>query len=1263
MKKFLKIVLFFLTIVILGSHIVVFSFGAIAKIYLKAQHDSVLNFSDISWKSRGIVIKNFDLKKEGKIHLFSPEVGVFPWQKEIFLKSPVVEIKALEKIALKQNKSRDFSWNVVLTQGTLSINDVQGIEFSLAYEGSKRFLKGHFFCQNGHLEVESFVEKLDQIYRLEFYKFPLQVCNFGPLACENGFLDGSIKISNKKGQWFLHKGCLDCELVTIKDFCQNVSGKIDFEGDLALQNSFQNFSSLQGISSLRTQIHKGRFLKKDFFSLDDAFLHLSFNATSGAKWEGSFSHEGIIYKGLGRGFLQSLQGPWFELEISSLKSLLQMSCREKAEGYQNHLKVSCLQKEFMNFAYLAASSFYQLDNSLEFVSGNIEGECCFFCDKTGLKNFKISNARFQDVEIDLSSQRLFCHQALIKENQISFEGASFFISEMFQGKDWSGNYHLDTCLGYLNGSLQDYLVQSHVFGSAQVLSADVLFEGPVKGRFFLSSKYDLQDCKIDLKKGFIEVGSYPILEDFECQVDFSKSDFSIYHLKGFVDLGKKIQVFCPSLHGSGQFDIRFDHNLYDIARLKGNVFEGKLSLDKEKSHVLGFLIDNFSAEVSKNGFENISFKSDLPLAIITHFYPKISSFLESYADPIAHVSFFWDNCLKAYCEFSTSINLSEKKYPLQLLLKQKDGFWNLSSKLENIGSFTSDFMVKNQSLEMITSKLLAFDGLDVELTGKITSFSKCALKINSFFADLEKLPFLPIENLSGIIQGEGVFHIDEVIETDLDILVNNLKYQDLELENLGQIHLFYSPNIGVLAKGIHVHAISLDPNIAFSMCKIGLLKCDLEQRSWDFSDLYVNLSKSLLQEKKIFSSYANFLPDTGFQGVINSKVSFDLEDADISLKRFQLPLDDLILDLQDIQISKKNSSYCIKSILDHSLRPIPLQLDIHMGSMPAGCLVIENDLFVRFSLDKGFILESIQGKGIGLESHFCKQMDCLVGSCLIDGNVFSKFLPPKIATVFQELKIGSGFCLHGNLKVGVDGVCFQGDLSGKKIQLFGFELENLFSQISWSPNHFDLSDLKISNFVGSLNIPKVHAAGSDESPWKLSIPSIEVLELRPSLLQDVGGPPGKMSPLVVRKLQIRDFQGYLEDSKTYTAEGELYFINSYKRDKSILELPSELLSRIVGLDFELLIPVCGTLRYELKNGFFHFTELSGSYSENKRSEFFLVFNEDSPKMDLDWNLKILIQMKQFVLFKLTEAFIISVSGKLDDPKVQLSRKKNVLEVF
>jgi len=242
-------------------------------------------------------------------------------------------------------------------------------------------------------------------------------------------------------------------------------------------------------------------------------------------------------------------------------------------------------------------------------------------------------------------------------------------------------------------------------------------------------------------------------------------------------------------------------------------------------------------------------------------------------------------------------------------------------------------------------------------------------------------------------------------------------------------------------------------------------------------------------------------------------------------------------------------------------------------------------------------------------------------------------------------------------------LCFRGLLSGKQVEIFGFEFKNILGRIEWDADHLLVSDLKLSDFAGVLTVDQILAEQVGKDLWTLSIPHIVVTELRPSLLKDVGGPPGKISPLVVRRLKIDDFKGFVDDRTTYTAKGELFFINSYKRESSLLELPSDLLSRIVGLDLDLLIPVCGELRYELRDGAFHFTELGGSYSENKRSEFFLVFDEDSPKMDLDWNLKILIEMKQFVLFKFTEALVISVSGKLDDPKVNLQRKKRFFGVL
>ena len=79
-----------------------------------------------------------------------------------------------------------------------------------------------------------------------------------------------------------------------------------------------------------------------------------------------------------------------------------------------------------------------------------------------------------------------------------------------------------------------------------------------------------------------------------------------------------------------------------------------------------------------------------------------------------------------------------------------------------------------------------------------------------------------------------------------------------------------------------------------------------------------------------------------------------------------------------------------------------------------------------------------------------------------------------------------------------------------------------------------------------LKIEKVKAESLQSKPWTIDIPELTILELRPSLLQKTGQSPGFISPLVVREFKLYNLKGLLDNSKTYTAQGELSFINSYR---------------------------------------------------------------------------------------------------------------------
>ena len=132
---------------------------------------------------------------------------------------------------------------------------------------------------------------------------------------------------------------------------------------------------------------------------------------------------------------------------------------------------------------------------------------------------------------------------------------------------------------------------------------------------------------------------------------------------------------------------------------------------------------------------------------------------------------------------------------------------------------------------------------------------------------------------------------------------------------------------------------------------------------------------------------------------------------------------------------------------------------------------------------------------------------------------------------------------------------------------------------------------------------------------------------------------------------FQDVAGNLADLTTFTGKGHLNFDNTFKQGHNILDLPLEIISRL-GLDLVLFVPIHGELDYVLKNGKVVFTKLKNSYSESKRSNFYLWHKNES-YVDFAGNMHIDIRMKQYVLFKFAELFVLSIQGNLEDPKFSL----------
>ena len=327
----------------------------------------------------------------------------------------------------------------------------------------------------------------------------------------------------------------------------------------------------------------------------------------------------------------------------------------------------------------------------------------------------------------------------------------------------------------------------------------------------------------------------------------------------------------------------------------------------------------------------------------------------------------------------------------------------------------------------------------------------------------------------------------------------------------------------------------------------------------------------------------------------------------------------------------------------------------------------ERPLCISWKFDPlvGIYLHSIEGSFGGVEASFHEELTqgkgSLIGSMHLSFGPLSQLLPQRIGQVFERLKMGKGYELKGRLlydRKDLSSLSFKGLLSGKACEIAGFQVRTLLSQIEANARRVHLFEIKASDSAGILKIPELLLWEADE--WEISMPQLILQEFRPSLLQKVGGEVGAVGPLVVRELKLTGLKGLLEETNTYAATGELFFINSFKREHSVFDLPSDFLGRIFGLDLELLIPVVGHLTFDLKEGRFWLKDLFDAYSEGHRSKFFLVKDGFTPTVDLDGNMNILIKMKQYVLFKFTEHFLLSVDGSLEKPSYRLQKKSRFL---
>lgn len=785
-----------------------------------------------------------------------------------------------------------------------------------------------------------------------------------------------------------------------------------------------------------------------------------------------------------------------------------------------------------------------------------------------------------------------------------------------------------------------------------------------------------------ISQGTLSLASIAQLSQIEAEVVAGPDGISFYQGKGIVEAGNKIPFSCPIFQTNGRFDFRLQGKTRDYLRLEGNNKDGEWFLDLKKSHLLGNSFEAGKSIWSSNAIEEFLVVFDLPWSSIASFKSIPPQFEAIEGNSKIRLSYLPHE--GASLDIQANLSQNGRSIPLQGKIRQKGSVWHLESSVWDDCNLQGEFSWEKSRLELNKGAISWKDTFSADVNGEWDLLGKGECTISRLFIDLAILKKLPFafwaskEPIEGKVEGQGYVHWNERVEGDFDCSFNGLKMGALAIKNLTPVQIYYASDQGVSLQGLDFQVMNplikqmevgnqSEIEMPWIQCKMGLVQFDPASSLWTLKRAHFHLPadfQTIWKNKVPYFSDLSF--DQPLDFIADIEIPSDFSTISAFVKEGFFPWQKEMRHIQNLHLSWDSNLFTARFDLFHQSHLLKLGILAELSPEIEGKFFLgegSEEMVFSWTFADQLKIQSIEGGFGGLSASFHFEGESLIGSAHLDFSILSDLIPEKIAQVFTELSMGKGYELMGRLRIEPAGLYFRGILSGKQLELFGYQMRTLLARVEIDPDRVRIYDLKISDSAGIMKIDEIVAAGKGDDPWTLSIPHLNIFELRPSLLQKNGQGPGEISPLVIRQLNIDGLKGLLSDEKTWEAEGELTFINSYKRERTVFDIPSDVLSRIVGLDFDLLIPVCGTLKYQLKNGAFNLTQLEDSFSENHRSEFFLVEEGGAPTVDLDGNIKILIKMKQFVLFKFTESFVISIDGKLNNPQFHLQKKRRFAELL
>ncbi len=1261
MRKLFALILFFFLTLFFGETLLLSLVGMGAKVYFRLHKGWDFDFSSLTWEKGAFVCSDVYLEGAPFFSLEIPRVTVSLYQKHVEIERPELFIGQMPSFEGEGN----FSWTCSIQEGIWgdarfsfekrSIDEIGTVH--LDWKGSKIVLKGTREGSTTWIDVK--------LHAFDLNVFPEW----------KGEINGSLLLSRDGALWIAHEGAIKGKNVKYLNSFAGLCGDLNWDLPIPIDlPSLKESPPFFDHGHLRLSLSQGTFFLPSG-ELGDLRGELSFDGSAGGKWDFFSSLHTKPLRFQGRAFFHSLQQCWFSADWSFPKGSCRLEGSEKEWGFHLDLFSQGVGPEEVLFAQEIASLLGAPSFLCTFEKGSFDGQFELQYRKGEGWDTKAIAFSVADLTLKNGGFLFSCREAKLKEDLVSFQDGSFSFPGSLSPIRGSGDLHLLTGQGHLLGGWGRVSFDCGLEKEGSSCKGHLQWKGVSEGSLSFRAKQEGSVVAFSILEGNGSLLPWGAIEQLEMTGEMSREGISCFNVRGSANLGKKISFFAPILQTEGVFDLRLEKDFLEVARFVGSSRSNEISFDLGKSHFFAVPISSIESSFSLEGLNRFAMECAIPGEIASLFFAIPSYFEKTCKIGLIDCSFLYEKEKGTHIDLAGRVCVKGESFDLQCALSGSQTNWKLDCLSFCDWVFEGDLEFGRRSIALYQGKGKLNDGGEIQFSAKCEAWDDWELDFRSLKIDLGKIPYFAEKSVRGVIEGSGLIHCKKGIESDFDLSFPEMSVGRFAFENRGPLHLYLSSKDGLFMRGINGLFTDRDKSLSLADCKMGLLQYQFDEKRFVFTHSQIYLMEefderellcSLFQKEgqipyeDLFQKIALFKP---LLCIVDLSCSSDFSILSCSIKELVVPFEGVPYHLHNLRLDVDPKEWKMSFDLEHLSQWIPMDLNVVFRPSLCGSLVIENGMKIDWSYQNGWKIHSIEGKCAGLEASFHLDSDALIGSFRFNCHRLKELVPLAIAEVFQDLKMGDGYELMGKVSTGEKGLAFQGILSGKEIELFGFEFRNLIAQVDLASNHVFITDVKVSDIAGVMKIDRIIAKEEPGSPWTLSIPRLTISELRPSLLHKVGSPPGEMTPLLVRHLEINNLEGLLEESRTYKGTGELYFLNSYRREKSILEVPSDLLSRIVGLDLDLLIPVCGTLHYELRDGAFHFTKLEGAYSENHRSEFFLSFDEISPTLDLDWNLHLLITMKQFVLFKFTESFIISVSGKLDEPKFQLQRKKRFLGVL